>query len=100
MLDTQIHVFESDIVELLDCIHRAHGIAALYSLEETGLAATYRRDQAVAQWLEQRGIPWWESPSNGVQRAHRDTPGWQRALKTLESRLNWHCHFIQKFEME
>lgn len=27
-------------------------------------------------------------------------PGWTRALAAFESRLHWHCHFIQKFEME
>ena len=26
--------------------------------------------------------------------------GWARALSAFESRLHWHCHFIQKFEME
>ena len=26
--------------------------------------------------------------------------GWGRALSAFESRLHWHCHFIQKFEME
>ena len=26
--------------------------------------------------------------------------GWTRALAAFESRLHWHCHFIQKFEME
>lgn len=26
--------------------------------------------------------------------------GWGRALAAFESRLHWHCHFIQKFEME
>ena len=26
--------------------------------------------------------------------------GWTRALASFESRLHWHCHFIQKFEME
>ena len=25
---------------------------------------------------------------------------WPRALSAFESRLHWHCHFIQKFEME
>lgn len=28
------------------------------------------------------------------------TPGWQRSLVALSSRLHWHCHFIQKFESE
>ncbi len=26
--------------------------------------------------------------------------GWSKALSAFESRLHWHCHFIQKFEME
>ena len=26
--------------------------------------------------------------------------GWGRAMSAFESRLHWHCHFIQKFEME
>ena len=26
--------------------------------------------------------------------------GWTRALAAFESRLHWHCHFVQKFEME
>jgi deoxyribodipyrimidine photo-lyase len=30
----------------------------------------------------------------------RREPGWGRALAAFESRLHWHCHFIQKFEME
>ena len=30
----------------------------------------------------------------------RQQPDWTRALAAFESRLHWHCHFIQKFEME
>jgi deoxyribodipyrimidine photo-lyase len=30
----------------------------------------------------------------------RREPGWRRPLAAFESRLHWHCHFIQKFEME
>ncbi len=31
----------------------------------------------------------------------KETPrGWTRAMSAFESRLHWHCHFIQKFEME
>ena len=25
-------------------------------------------------------------------------PGWQQSLRSFESRLHWHCHFIQKLE--
>jgi deoxyribodipyrimidine photo-lyase len=27
-------------------------------------------------------------------------PGWARSIAALQSRLHWHCHFIQKFESE
>jgi deoxyribodipyrimidine photo-lyase len=30
----------------------------------------------------------------------RNLGGWHHALNAFESRLHWHCHFIQKFEME
>jgi deoxyribodipyrimidine photo-lyase len=33
-------------------------------------------------------------------RARRERGGWAGALAAFESRLHWHCHFIQKFEME
>ncbi len=33
-------------------------------------------------------------------RSERGRPGWSRAHSAFESRLHWHCHFIQKFEME
>jgi deoxyribodipyrimidine photo-lyase len=32
--------------------------------------------------------------------ARRARGGWSRAFSAFESRLHWHCHFIQKFEME
>ena len=32
--------------------------------------------------------------------AERGRSGWGRALSALNSRLHWHCHFIQKFESE
>ena len=33
-------------------------------------------------------------------KARQAAGGWTRALSAFESRLHWHCHFIQKFEME
>ena len=33
-------------------------------------------------------------------KTRQDQGGWTRALAAFESRLHWHCHFVQKFEME
>jgi deoxyribodipyrimidine photolyase len=30
----------------------------------------------------------------------RNRLGWERPIAAFESRMHWHCHFIQKFEME
>ncbi|MEM0954589.1 MAG: deoxyribodipyrimidine photo-lyase [Pseudomonadota bacterium] len=204
----------SEMLPLLEALHQTVAINAVYSHQETGLDITFRRDQAVAAWLEAHGIRWHESQSHGVERgrldrrdwnkhwhafmkappadpplralqpyfptessllklgcetpaswreaapmqaggeslaqatldsffsgrgqhyqkmiskpaasrehcsrlspylawgnisirqvytrlcSERDRPGWSRALKAFESRLHWHCHFIQKFEME
>jgi deoxyribodipyrimidine photo-lyase len=34
------------------------------------------------------------------QSSHETTEGYKAALRQFETRLRWHCHFIQKFEME
>jgi deoxyribodipyrimidine photo-lyase len=33
-------------------------------------------------------------------RDHADLKAWQRSLKAVQSRLHWHCHFMQKLEDE
>jgi deoxyribodipyrimidine photo-lyase len=62
-----------DVLEELDA---AVGIAALHSHEETGNARTYRRDIAVADWCQQRAIPWREERQGGVIRRLASRNGW------------------------
>jgi deoxyribodipyrimidine photo-lyase len=64
------------IVEVLEEIRRSHGIAALWSHEETGNAWTFARDKAVAAWTQTNGIPWHEVPQFGVQRRLTSRNGW------------------------
>ena len=62
--------------EVLDDIHREHGIAALYSHRETGNRITYDRDLRVAAWAEQEGVPWHEWNQFGVVRRLKSRDGW------------------------
>jgi deoxyribodipyrimidine photo-lyase len=62
--------------EVLDAIHREHGITALYSHRETGNRLTYERDLRVGAWAEQRGIPWHEYNQFGVVRRLKSRDGW------------------------
>ena len=65
-----------DVVEVFEQLHRDHGLAALWSHEETGNAWTFARDRRVATWARDRGILWRETPCGGVQRRLRSRNGW------------------------
>ena len=56
------------VCDVLDALHDAHDIAALWSHEETGNAWTYARDKRVAAWCLSHGVPWHQERQNGVIR--------------------------------
>ena len=72
-------VVRGDVVAVLQKIHQRHGIAALWSHEETGNGWTYARDKAVAAWAREAGVPWHEQPQTGVIRRLKTRRGWARA---------------------
>ena len=62
--------------DVFDELHARHGIAGLWSHEETGNALTYARDRRVGAWCRQHGVRWTEIPQHGVFRPHPDREGW------------------------
>ncbi|WP_216904154.1 cryptochrome/deoxyribodipyrimidine photo-lyase family protein [Synechococcus sp. CCY 9618] len=68
-----------DVVAVLEAAHRGHGIAGLWSHQETGNLWTFERDRRVAAWARERGIPWRETAPFGVIRGLKDRRGWARA---------------------
>ena len=69
-------VRQGDVVDVLEQLHHRHGLASLWSHEETGNDWTFARDRRVAAWARDRGIAWQELPSGGVQRRLRSRNGW------------------------
>jgi deoxyribodipyrimidine photo-lyase len=67
------------VIGVLEAIHQSHGIAALWSHEETGNAWTYTRDKEVAAWARSHNIPWHEIPQHGVIRRLSNRNGWAAA---------------------
>lgn len=65
-----------DVLEVFEQMHRDHGLAGLWSHEETGNGWTFARDRRVVAWARDRGIPWHQTPNGGVQRALRSRNGW------------------------
>jgi deoxyribodipyrimidine photo-lyase len=72
-------VMTGEAVSILQSIHDSHGIAALWSHEETGNGWTYARDLAVAAWAKEVGIPWHEPRQFGVIRRIKSRNGWAKA---------------------
>lgn len=67
-----------DAVDVFDGIRQRHGIATLWSHQETGNAWTYARDRRVAAWAKGHGIPWREPRQCGVTRRLASRGGWAR----------------------
>jgi deoxyribodipyrimidine photo-lyase len=67
------------VIGVLEAIRQSHGIAALWSHEETGNAWTYARDKEVAAWARSHSIPWHEVPQHGVVRRLGNRNGWATA---------------------
>jgi deoxyribodipyrimidine photo-lyase len=67
------------VIDVFEQIRQRHGIAALWSHEETGNGWTFTRDKAVKAWARSHGIPWHELPQHGVIRRLSNRNGWAAA---------------------
>lgn len=72
-------VMTGEAVPVLRRIHESHGIAAIWSHQETGNGWTFARDRAVAAWTRDAGVPWHEIRPFGVVRRLQSRDGWARA---------------------
>ncbi len=77
---------------MLAALQTQFTIGTLFSHEETGLAITYERDKAVAQFCRQQGFSWHEYQNNGVIRRlkNRDTwaAQWQQTMLAPQQQPN------------
>ncbi len=71
-----IRVGEPEAV--FEAVRRAHGLAGLWSHEETGDLHSFARDRRVAAWARARGVPWREFRQSGVIRRIGSRDGWAR----------------------
>lgn len=63
-------------VEVLARLCKRGQISHIVSHMETGCAASYARDRAVAAWARAEGIGWTEVAQSGVRRGMRGRAGW------------------------
>ena len=77
-LGLDLHIVTGEAVEVLDRLHHLLPFGALWSHQETGNAASYERDKAVARWCRQKHLPWHQPRQQGVVRGRVNRDHWQR----------------------
>ena len=77
-LGGRLHVRTGEVTEVLAQLHTLAPFEHLYSHEETGNAATFERDKAVARWCRAQAVTWQELAQFGVVRRLSDRNHWLR----------------------
>ncbi len=92
-LSVRLLVFHADPLLVFQTLHSQCKIETVYSMEETGLDITYRRDRALQVYFKSAGIKWREYQSNGVQRGRRHratwTSDWHQYMDQPQQHPDW-----------
>ncbi len=84
----RVLVLAGSMPEVLGRLHERERIETLFSHEETGLANTFARDRAVADWCRANGVTWQQAPTGAVIRPCSDRSSWDRAWhRTMKASL-------------
>lgn len=71
-------ILHGDLPDAFERLWQHTPFTHLHSHQETGNAATYARDLAVARWCDARQVVWTEYTQDGVVRRLRHRNGWAR----------------------
>ena len=98
-----VWVFHREVTDALNALQTQFTIGTIFSYEETGLAITYTRDKAVAQFCRQQGIGWHEFQANGVIRRlkNRDSwaTDWQQTMQAPQQHPDLACWYPAKMPL-
>lgn len=81
----RLHLLLAEVSEIFEQLAEFFDIRSVYSYEETGLQLSFDRDKQMCRWLKQAGIPWIESPCNGIQRGLKHRSTWAADWKSIMS---------------
>jgi deoxyribodipyrimidine photo-lyase len=74
-------VLFEDAISALQKLMTFVDIKQVFSTQEVGIACTFERDKAVASFLQQQKIPWFESPYGAVIRGLKQRSNWEKDWK-------------------
>ena len=69
-------ILKGDALSIFQSLNDRHGIASLWSHQETGNHWTYDRDRRIKQWTKSNSIPWHEEQTGGVIRRLTSRDQW------------------------
>ena len=100
----ELHLFEGEVVEILDSIQSKFNISNLFSTLEIGLTITHRRDNLVKKWCSQEDVNWIEDLQYPVFRGLKNRLSWRKdIMEFMLGELNIfdpQCRFIEKSELQ
>ena len=73
-----IHIFHTDIIQVLTIIQQQYEIVNLYSYQESGIQLTYDRDKFVQKYCQANAITWSQFQRDGIVRGIRNRNGWDK----------------------
>ncbi len=76
--NTQVYVYKDEVISVLERIAASMNINALFSMQETGIDATYMRDKVVKKWCVSQRIVCKEYINNGVTRGISNRNNWRK----------------------
>lgn len=83
-----INICYGDIEDIFEELTNRYQVNKVFSHQETGNDATFKRDLRVKFFLKDKNIPWVEFQTNAIIRGKHDRNGWDNLwLKTMKSPL-------------
>jgi deoxyribodipyrimidine photo-lyase len=73
-----VYTFHREALDVFNLLHQYVQIDTVFSHQEIGNGATYRRDIAVSDFFKQESIVWREFQTNGIVRKLRSREGWEK----------------------
>ncbi len=72
----EIIIGYTEFIPLLEHISEQYQIQTVLSYQESGIPATYERDQRVGKWLKQHDIKWLQCQRDGIIRGLKNRENW------------------------
>jgi deoxyribodipyrimidine photo-lyase len=75
----QIHLCYGEAENVFETLHSVYLLKHIYSYQESGVNATWKRDKKLKSFFKQNNIDWTEFQRDGIQRGIQNRDHWDKA---------------------